>query len=103
MSQCRPALLLARRSLLAQTKKKNSSIKMKKFLRKLAFLSPFAAVPAMAEYTVPAGVTTAITDAKAAAEGLANAAIPGVAAIALSFVGLVVVWLIVKAIRRGAK
>lgn len=73
--------------------------------RTLMALSPFAlAASAFAEgYSVPAGVTTAITDAKAAAQGLADAAIPGVAAIALSFVGLVVVWLIVKAIRRGAK
>lgn len=64
-----------------------------------------ASVPAFADpsYTVPAGVTQAIEDAKTAAGALADAAIPGVAAIALSFVGLVVIWLIVKAIRRGAK
>lgn len=54
-------------------------------------------------YTVPAGVTTAISDAEAAATGLANAAIPGVASIALAFAGLVVIWLIVKALRRAAR
>lgn len=64
-----------------------------------------SSLPVFAEggYTVPAGVTTAISDAEAAATGLANAAIPGVAAIALAFVGIAVVWLLVKAIRRGAK
>lgn len=76
---------------------------MNKFKR-LSFALPFVATAALADgYTVPAGVTTAISDAEAAATGLANAAIPAVSQIALAFVGLVVVWLIVKAIRRGAK
>lgn len=74
---------------------------MKKFLFGLPVLG---AVPAMAEgYTVPAGVTQAIADSEQAATGLANAAIPGVAAIALAFVGITVVWLLVRAIRKGAK
>lgn len=75
---------------------------IKKFLMGLPLL--LGAAPAMAEgYTVPSGVTTAISDAEAAATGLANAAIPGVAAIALAFVGITVVWLLVRAIRKGAK
>lgn len=75
-----------------------------KTFKRLTFALPFVGTAALAEgYTVPAGVTTAISDAEAAATGLANAAIPAVSQIALAFVGLVVVWLIVKAIRRGAK
>lgn len=62
-----------------------------------------SSLPAMADYTVPTGVTQAISDAESAATGLANAAIPGVAAIALAFVGISIVWLLVRAIRRGAK
>lgn len=58
---------------------------------------------ARAEYAVPAGVTTAIADAKEAATGLANAAIPAVAGIALAFVGISVIWLIVRSLRRAAR
>lgn len=79
---------------------------MSLFKKAMVCLSPFAlASAALAEggYTVPDGVTTAIKDAEDAATALANAAIPGVAKIALAFVGLVIVWLIIKAIRRGAK
>lgn len=62
-------------------------------------------IPALAEgaYTVPAGVTQALSDAEAAATALANSAIPSVAKVAMAFVGLVVVWLVIRAIRRGAK
>lgn len=77
----------------------------KKLLTGLSLLgvgsSAFAEVTG--SYTVPEGVTQAIADAEVAATSLANAAIPGVSKIALAFIGLVVVWLIVKAIRRGAK
>jgi len=75
-------------------------------LRKLAFvgagLAPCASF-AEGGYTVPAGVTQAISDAEAAATGLANAAIPAVSAIGLTFVGIALIWLLVKTIRRAAK
>lgn len=73
--------------------------------RKLAFVGAgLAPVASFAEgYTVPAGVTTAISDAEAAATGLANAAIPAVAAIGMAFVGVALVWLLIKTIRRAAK
>lgn len=71
----------------------------------LAVAGSLVGVSAFAEgsYTVPAGVTQAIADSQAAATALADAAIPGVAKIALAFVGITVVWLIVRAIRKGAK
>lgn len=73
--------------------------------RKLAFVGAgLAPVASFAEgYTVPAGVTTAISDAEAAATGLANSAIPAVAAIGMAFVGVALVWLLIKTIRRAAK
>lgn len=79
---------------------------MKKYLLGAgAFLG--ASVPAFADvtgsYDVPSGVQQAVADAKVAATSLANEAIPAVAAIALAFVGIAVIWLLVKSIRRGAK
>lgn len=76
----------------------------KKLLTALAGLSPFA-VFAEGEtanaWPVPQGVTDAIDDMKAAADALAGEAIPAVAYIALAFVGIFIVWLLVKAIRRA--
>lgn len=75
----------------------------RKFLPATLLASPVAVLAEGTTYTVPQGVTDAITNAQNAATGLANAAIPGVAAIGLAFVGIAVVWLLVRAIRKGAK
>lgn len=79
-------------------------MKMKKILCGLPVLG--TALPALAEgptYTVPQGVTDAVGEAKQAATLLANEALPAVAAIGLAFVGIAIVWLLVRAIRKGAK
>lgn len=73
---------------------------MKKFL--LGALSLGAPVAALAEYTVPSAVTTAVTDMEAAATGLAGAALPAVAAIGLPFVGIAVIYLLFRVLKKFA-
>lgn len=80
-------------------------MKLKKFLPFALASAPFAvfAEGTATTYTVPQGVTDAVDLAKDAATKLANAAIPGIAYIAMAFVGIALIWLLVKAVRRGAK
>lgn len=71
----------------------------------LCFGAPaaFATDPVTGTYTLPTGATQFMANAEAAATEMTSQAFPYIGGIALAFAALALIWLVVKAVRRGAR
>lgn len=72
----------------------------KKILAALAAFAPAAVLAQSETYTVPASVTTTVSQLETAATSYADVILPYIAAVGLAFIGITVVYLLFKVFKR---